>query len=120
LSRYPGAVEADLQRYYGIDLADMYRGRLTPRKVAVLVQYLPRGAVLWQLVGGPGAITAEEEALWGVHYLQQARMYQAGGNKGAEPKPRDYPTGVEEQKSAVDRIESNARAWREQQKNRHR
>lgn len=115
LNKFPGAVEADLQRYYQIDLADMYRGKITPRRVAVLVQHFPRGAMTWQLVGGPGAVTAEEEALWGVHYLQQSQLYQAAGNTGTKPEMRDYPEGQEAKQSAVDRIESNARAWREQQ-----
>lgn len=115
LRRFPGAVEADLQRYYQIDLADMYRGTVTVRKVAVLVQHLPRGATTWQMLGGPGAISAEVEALWGVHLLQEYQLYQAGGGKGQEPKMRDYPEGVEASQSAVDRLESNARAWREQQ-----
>lgn len=79
----------------------------------MLVLGLPRGARTWQLVGGPGAVTAETEALWGVHYLQQAQMYQSAGNKGQKPKPPEYPEGYQEKKSDVERIESNAKAWRE-------
>lgn len=116
LRRFPGAVEADLQRYYGIDLADLYRGAITPRRLAVLVINFPRGANTWQMLGGPGAITGEVEALWGVHLLQEAQMYQAGGNKGPEPTMREYPEGIEAKQNAAQRIEQNARAWREQQK----
>ncbi len=91
----------------------MYRGKLTPRKVAVLTLNLPRGAVTWQLTGGPGAITEEVEALWGVHLLQQYQMYQAAGGKGEKPKFQEYPTGYEEKETSTDRIEANARAFRE-------
>ncbi|MFI7249788.1 hypothetical protein [Micromonospora chalcea] len=35
------AVEADLQRYYQIDLADLWRGRLSLRRLATLLRYLP-------------------------------------------------------------------------------
>lgn len=113
LAKFPEAIEADLQEYYRLDLADLYRGELTPRKVAVMVFQLPRGARLWQCVGGQGAITAVEEALWIVQYLQQARLYQAGEGKGPKPELPDYPAGHGKKKSQVDRLEANARAFRE-------
>jgi hypothetical protein len=34
-------VEADLQRYYGIDLRDLWRGGLSLRRVRVLLDHLP-------------------------------------------------------------------------------
>lgn len=38
-----GAIEADFARYYGLELADLWRdnGTLTHRRVGVLVRYLP-------------------------------------------------------------------------------
>jgi len=35
------ALEADLQRHYGIDLLDVYRGRLSLRRLRVLLRGLP-------------------------------------------------------------------------------
>lgn len=91
----------------------MYRGHLSTRKVAALVEFLPRGASTWQMHGGPGAITAETEALWGVHLLQKYQMHQTAGNKGEAPQPPEYPEGVEADKSETSRLEANAAAWRE-------
>lgn len=34
-------MEADLQRYYGVDLLDYYRGLITARKLHVLIDQLP-------------------------------------------------------------------------------
>lgn len=34
-------MEADLHRYYQIDLLDLWRGTLSPRKIRVLVKHLP-------------------------------------------------------------------------------
>ena len=41
LAEHWQAAEADLQRYYGLDLVDVFRGTLTLRKVSVLVAGLP-------------------------------------------------------------------------------
>jgi hypothetical protein len=48
-----------------------------------------------------------------VQLLQRYQLYQAAGSKGQKPEPPEYPAGVEDKKSDVDRIESNAQAWRE-------
>lgn len=43
------ALEADLARFYpGTDLLDLWRGRLTWRKLAAYVQWLPKDAALYQ------------------------------------------------------------------------
>lgn len=41
LGKYHAALEADLLSHYGIDLLDLYRGRLTWRRLRVLVAGLP-------------------------------------------------------------------------------
>lgn len=40
--RHSDEVEADLQRYYGVEYADRFRGVLTVRRLLVLVQGLPQ------------------------------------------------------------------------------
>ena len=40
-------MEADLQRYYQIDLSDLYHGKLSLRRLSVLVAYLPPGSATW-------------------------------------------------------------------------
>ncbi|RLK54821.1 hypothetical protein [Actinokineospora cianjurensis] len=45
---------ADLRRYYGIDLADLWHGTLTPRRVLWLIEHLPEdSATVAALRGGP-------------------------------------------------------------------
>lgn len=45
VTRWWGQLEADFQRFYRIDLGDLWRGRLTPRRLKVLVDGLPPDAV---------------------------------------------------------------------------
>ncbi|TDC02597.1 hypothetical protein E1091_00355 [Micromonospora fluostatini] len=55
IRRHADAVEADLQRYYRIDLADLWRGRLTLRRLATLLRYLPAEAATLGTYGDPAA-----------------------------------------------------------------
>ncbi|MEU7200264.1 hypothetical protein [Streptomyces sp. NPDC045470] len=49
-----GPLRADLQRFYGLDLADIWRGTLTPRRVWTLTEHLPDDSALTaSLAGGP-------------------------------------------------------------------
>ncbi|MFL6072745.1 MAG: hypothetical protein ACJ73S_05040 [Mycobacteriales bacterium] len=52
-------MEADLLRFYGVDLLDYYRGRLSARRLRVLLQHLPREAALTRALHG-------DEADWGL------------------------------------------------------
>ncbi|MFD9485113.1 hypothetical protein ACFWBX_14145 [Streptomyces sp. NPDC059991] len=36
------ALEAALLRHYGVDLLDWHRGRLSSRRLAVLIRHLPK------------------------------------------------------------------------------
>lgn len=51
------AVEADLHRYYRIDLLDLYRGKLSVRKLLSLIWGLPHGSALHIALHG-------DEARW--------------------------------------------------------
>jgi hypothetical protein len=68
-------VEADLLRFYGVDLLDHYRGRLTARRLRVLIQHLPVESALVRALHG-------EEAQWGLteHLLASAVDQLAAGN----------------------------------------
>ncbi|MFB7643888.1 hypothetical protein ACFC0S_03170 [Streptomyces sp. NPDC056084] len=49
-----GPLRADLQRFYGLDLADIWRGTLTPRRAWTLTEHLPEDSALAAaLAGGP-------------------------------------------------------------------
>lgn len=41
MDQFTDEVEADLQRYFGVDLRDLWRGGLTLRRIGVLVAALP-------------------------------------------------------------------------------
>jgi hypothetical protein len=118
LVKFPAQVEADLQREYRVDLADMYRGLLTPRKVAVLVLNLPRGSQTWRAVGGGGAITAEVEAAWMVEHTLMMIAYGQGGSKGKAPTMREYPLGLLELAAKDEYTQTRAEAFRAKHLNR--
>jgi len=59
LTEHGEAIEADLQRWYGVELGDRYRGRLTDRRLLVLIRHLPRdSALMWD--------ADPETAAWGL------------------------------------------------------
>jgi hypothetical protein len=88
-------VEADLLRYYGVDMLDYHRSRLSTRRLRVLIQHLPRDAALVRALRG-------EEAEWGLteHLLAAAVDQLAAGNwlyaaahtaENADPPERPRP-----------------------------
>jgi hypothetical protein len=52
LRAHSDALEADLQRFYGVDLGDLWRGRLSLRRLSALVRYLPPGSAVWSIQSG--------------------------------------------------------------------
>jgi hypothetical protein len=96
-------LEADLLRHYGVDLLDYYRGRLSARRIRVLVEHLPRDSSLVRELYG-------DEGKWGLgeHLLAAAVDQLAAGNwmfasvhapENAEPPERPKPIprpGVDE------------------------
>lgn len=106
-----------MQRYYNVDLADMYRGLISVRKVSVLATNLPRGGAVGIRLGGAAAISEEVEGQW----LIEAALYriahgQAGG-KGKAPEMREYPLGVLEQAEKENYAVSRAEAFRRKHAN---
>lgn len=117
MTKFPGAVEADLHRFYQLDLADMYRGLLSVRKVSVLVLNLPRGAQTWICVGGSGAITAEVEASWLIEHALYVVAHAQNNGKGQKPERRPYPPGVDEVTAKAAKATSRAEAFRQKHLN---
>lgn len=52
LRDHSDAVEADLQRYYQINLADLWRGGLNVRRLSILIQFLPPDSAVAAAVTG--------------------------------------------------------------------
>lgn len=105
-------MEADLRQYYHVRLSDMYRGLETVREVSVLVAELPRGARVWQQVGGQLAIAPEVEAAWMIEHAIVAVAHAQAGGKGKAPQPREYPQGLAEQAAKQSVAVSKAEAFR--------
>ncbi len=86
-------MEADLQRYYQLDLVDWHRGRLSTRRLLVLVWALPpESAFMARLRGRKRISTAEEllmdipEALTGK--LHPRRQAEQDEKREAERAPK--------------------------------
>ena len=84
LAGYGQEIEADLQRVYGVDLVDLYRGLITPRRVWVLISQLPPGSNLARAVGGNGYWSHEEVA---IHEEGWALRSAIAGKKLPPPEP---------------------------------
>ena len=81
LRDHEGAVEADLQRIYGIDYRDRWRGGLTLRRLHVLIRHLPPDSATAVALGGPS---------WSIgdHLLDDIRMALTHSKKRpAKPHP---------------------------------
>ena len=101
-----------MQRFYNIDLADMYRGIISIRKVAVLAEHLPRGGAVGERLGGAAAISAEVEAGWLLETAIYKVAHAQAGGKGKAPEMRDYPLGVKEQAEKDNFTVSRAEAFK--------
>lgn len=63
LAAYGQQIEADLQHYYQVDLLDLYRGKMTPRRCWVLISNLPPGCAMYREMGGNAYFSHEESTL---------------------------------------------------------
>lgn len=97
----PEEIEADFQRYYQIDLCDLFAGRLSLRRFGVLLFNLPPGATTWRVQGGRLAWSPETEAALMVrHAIQQ---FQEGFNKN----PKDIPFPAPPEWGHTDKAEAD-------------
>lgn len=92
LRDHTDAVEADLQRYYGVDLADLWRSGLSVRRLSVLVAGLPAEALSVAAITGVPREWADVTP-WLLNYLIQ---YHTG-----EPHPAAPKLGTTEDKKAA-------------------
>ncbi|MEV7925306.1 hypothetical protein [Kitasatospora sp. NPDC088779] len=93
------ALRADFQRFYGLDLADVWRGHLSPRRAWALAEHLPEeSALAASLAGGPEhrGWTLQTHLL--AHLLNAVRFADAnnvrvnGGKLKRDPEPVKTPS----------------------------
>lgn len=74
-----------------MDLADLYRGRLTPRRLAVFIAGFPADSATARAVQGPTVRwTLTDQLLASVFDALAAISWQLGGDKHA-PRPKPMP-----------------------------
>lgn len=111
LNNHFGALRADFQRYYNLDIDDIYGGALSVMRAADLAAYLPPGAVVWLESDSPAAWGAQEYLIatliddvnlfaWGQLSGKQSEMPQPtprpGKNKAKQEKSRYTAMSIEE------------------------
>lgn len=104
LKERAGAVEADLLRYYQVDLADLGGRRLSWRRLGVLLRYLPDDSATARAQHGTQGWTVDTYLLAMIADHLAAANWQRAGKKNA-PKPERLPRpGVEDQRKQTRRF----------------
>lgn len=83
--QYWEELEADFQSEYGLDLADVWRRKMTFRRCAVLVDQLPPGSRFCRARGGAGSISDEG------HLLRMIEADIRSFASGKAQKPLELP-----------------------------
>nr|WP_097257312.1 hypothetical protein [Streptomyces sp. Ag109_G2-15] len=97
-------------RHYGVDLLDWHRGRLTSRRLAVLVRHLPRDSALLRELHGEAAEWSVTDHLLAatVDQLAEANWMFATVNRDEDSEPPEYPRPVPRPGQAPDTEEEPA------------
>lgn len=117
LREHGDALEADFQRFYGIDIVDLYRGTLSPRKAQALALYLPPGAAVWQEAGTDTAWGTTEYLLAEAVDTLRMANWQRGG-KGQKPEPLPRPSELREARKKRERMFEQAARFKERHRKR--
>jgi hypothetical protein len=93
LRQYGAAVEADLQHHYGLALTDLPAGRLTWRRLKVLIDGLPRDSEMSRRVNGEAAdwSTADHLLAITVDALQIANWQRSKDGATGRNRPSPIP-----------------------------
>lgn len=103
VTEHEEAVEADLRRYYGVRLADVWAGRESLRHVGVLLRHLPPDAALVAVLPEPeGHGRPTVPPRWGytewiladLADILQGANWQRGGGGHRRPDPYPRPSDV--------------------------
>lgn len=107
-------MEADFQSEYGLDLSDLWRGRLTLRRVWVLISQLPAGSRFAREMGGPGFWSPTEAAIYATGWQLQSQL---AGKELPKPEP-PAPGWRHEQRQRAAQMERKAAALARRQRDR--
>ncbi|WP_327354620.1 hypothetical protein [Streptomyces sp. NBC_01304] len=96
MEEHAEALEADLLRHYGVDLLDWHRGRLTSRRLAVLIRHLPRDGAVAREAEGEAADWSVTDYLLAhaVDQLAEANWMFATVNQDEDSDPLEFPKPV--------------------------
>jgi hypothetical protein len=105
-----------------LDLLDLYRGRISPRKAAVLAVKLPPASATWAEYGGPLAWSGETHFI--VKAIDELRVANwqrtKDGSKGSNPPKRiEPPKPAAEARRQSSKIEARAAAFKRRQQRRN-
>lgn len=89
----PDALRADLRRVYGLDLDDLWAGRLRPSVAGDITANLPPGSLVWRRLDTAAAWTPAEYLL--AVQIDQMNMWMWGNadpkKRGPNPRPLPRP-----------------------------
>lgn len=96
MDEHAEALEADLLHHYGVDLLDWHRGRLSSRRLAVLIRHLPRDSATLDGLHGEAAQWSVTDYLLAsvVDQLAEANWMFATVNRDEDAEPLEYPKPV--------------------------
>ncbi len=91
LRRHGPAIEADLRRFYTVDLCDLGTARLTWRRLWVLLESLPpESAFVRKLAGVAATWSTTDYLLAHLIDIEMVANWQRAGRKNS-PRPKPFP-----------------------------
>lgn len=116
LGRHPEEVEADLAQAYNIDIVDLWRHRVTPRRLSVLTLQLPDGSRIWQATGGPKAWSDEVLTMM-ILDLRLRELFWTKTKDGQDgknpPEIAPYPRHEDEVQAEADDLDAKAKKFQQ-------
>jgi hypothetical protein len=102
-----------------MDLLDLYRGKISPRKAALLALKLPAGSAVWLEMGGPLAWTSQDYFAAAQLHAQQVTNWlktEDGQNGRNAPQIIEHPAYAKDRERETDKIVSQAEKFLARQK----